>query len=138
MRKGLELSAKSLMLAGIVLFGVATTPSDAGERHKKYHHITVTTDFLISSTSPSEGNLPSVCDGQVGYWTQIPMPGGKTLCVLHFTEFFKGGSATYGTDQVCEIGKYRGWGDDRHFVVKYTKPGACKHHSGGDDKWSSD
>ena len=76
----------------------------------------------------SEGNFPSVCDGQVGYWTQIPMPGGKVFCVLHFTEFFKGGDGV-GSAQVCVKTKTYWHDGEKHTKVLKTTSGACPVHT---------
>ena len=78
----------------------------------------------------SEGNFPSVCDGQVGYWTQIPMPGGKVFCVLHFTEFFKGGTYTDGgTTPTCTTTKATFVWWHKLGSHSYTKDGSCPTHT---------
>ena len=61
------------------------------------------------------------------------MPGGKVFCVLHFTEFFKGGVGS-GSSQECVgvVTKYKQQQGPDPVVwtkVVFTKPGSCSTHS---------
>ena len=129
----ISLSAKSLMLAGAVVFSASFMTGQASASQfgnwwwPKIHHHTETIQFPVFDGT-SEGNFPSVCDGQVGYWTQIPMPGGKVFCVLHFTEFFKGGDGV-GSAQVCVKTKTYWHDGEKHTKVLKTTSGACPVHT---------
>ena len=134
MRGFLSTAIKTALLAGFSIASVTmiSNPAQASEHHHRYHYHHHTETIHFPTFDPgSEGNSPSICDGQVGYWTQIPMPGGKTFCVLHFTEFFKGGVGS-GSDQVCVTTKSWGYGAWKHTRVVGTSPGACKSKPWGD------
>lgn len=131
----ISLSAKSLMLAGAVIFSASFMTGQASASQfgnwwwPKIHHHTETIQFPVFDGT-SEGNFPSVCDGQVGYWTQIPMPGGKVFCVLHFTEFFKGGTYTDGgTTPTCTTTKSTFVWWHKLGSHSYTKDGSCPTHT---------
>lgn len=123
-------------LASIIMISDPVYANGGSNRSCSVHHYGFITKVVCQKAgsrdlpdtfkTESEGNFPSICDGQVGYWTQIPMPGGKTFCVLHLTEFFKGGSWTDGgTTPTCTTTKSKyffWWKVGGH---SYTKDGTC-------------
>jgi hypothetical protein len=133
MRTVLKNAIKTALMLGLGLSvtSLIADPAMAGYYYK-FSKSTETIHFPTFNPG-SEGNFPSICDGQVGYWEQIPMPGGKVFCVLHFTEFFKGGVGS-GSSQECVgvVTKYKQQQGPDPVVwtkVVFTKPGSCSTHS---------
>ena len=133
MRTVLKNAIKTALMLGLGLSvtSLIADPAMAGYYYK-FSKSTETIHFPTFNPG-SEGNFPSICDGQVGYWEQNPMPGGKVFCVLHFTEFFKGGVGS-GSSQECVgvVTKYKQQQGPDPVVwtkVVFTKPGSCSTHS---------
>jgi hypothetical protein len=56
----------------------------------------IPTKVLVTPAVPADstGISPSRCNGELGYWHAIPMPGGKVFCVAASTaDFYHNGSA---------------------------------------------
>lgn len=133
MRTVLKNAIKTALMLGLGLSvtSLIADPAMAGYYYYKFSKSTETIHFPTFNPG-SEGNFPSICDGQVGYWEQIAMPGGKVFCVLHFTEFFKGGVGS-GSSQECVgvVTKYKSVPGPNNDVVKgrwvvFNHAGACR------------
>jgi len=72
-----------------------------------------------SFTAGGGGDFPGRCNGELGYWTIVPMPNGKVFCVAKLTDFFHG-----PTDSpTCTVDVYKG--NSNNLEESATVPGVC-------------
>ena len=122
MRVSLSTTAKIGMILGAVLFSTALpAPAMAGgsngykpsgwdhcSKGGGHYYCKKTTSRAASSPSSTE-IAPSICDGQLGFWVSVPMPGGAEFCVAKSTADFYHNDGWPGSTNctVAKIDAYR-------------------------------
>jgi hypothetical protein len=139
MRVSLSTTAKIGMILGAVLFSTALPapamatgsngykPSgwDHCSKGGGHYYCKKTTSRAASSPSSTE-IAPSICDGQLGFWVSVPMPGGAEFCVAKSTADFYHNDGWPGSTN-CTVAKIDAYGKDKGDIDwQKTFNGACK------------
>lgn len=144
MRVSLSTTAKIGMILGAVLFSTALpAPAMAGgsngykpsgwdhcSKGGGHYYCKKTTSRAASSPSSTE-IAPSICDGQLGFWVSVPMPGGAEFCVAKSTaDFYHNGIVVDGgSTATCTVKVKKHHHHHWKTVYESTSDGACRTHS---------
>lgn len=138
MRTTLSTTANIGMILGAILFSTALpapamadgnnyTPSGWDHCSKARGHFFCKKTTSVAPASPSSTEIaPSICDGQLGFWVSVPMPGGAEFCVAKSTaDFYHNDGSPGGTS--CTVAKIDAYGKDKGDIDwQKTFNGACK------------